>query len=372
MILAGPVGSSKQDLQGFGLFQHAVYDDADGSFLSCVKYSQYWAEQTNDAAFIVARAFGALTAAFATLATLICILVQCFNKHGKTCLWTIMKWSYVLSFVCQFVTFCITGSQICDNFQGEESKCSLGSNSVAAIFNLLFLLGMAIATCNSQPPRNPVFRLWNVIPTEYETDKVETDDDQSADIENPKHLRRVLEENDSDEDRMDSVSLFGANRSVSTRGSRHNRSSRQRASSSKNSDPSGRRSGESGRDHIPTDPSVAGSSVSSYKLTRSDRTSTKTSKSAKTNGNKSQGSNKSSVKASSVKSSRIGSATGSDPVVFSTPEDAVSIEVGIQGGSIGSGRSGTVGSKQSERSSPSKSGSTVTGRSKGSIYSNSS
>jgi hypothetical protein len=220
MILAGPVDAeSNKELMGFGLFSHAVYDEVDGSFLSCVKYSHYWSDKTNDRGFKVGRTFGYFLAASTTLATLICILVQCFNKHGKTCLWTVMKWSYAFAFASQFLTFSIWASDICDNFDGESYQCTFGSNGVGAIANLLFLLGMAIATFNSQPPRNPVFRLWNIIPTEYETDKADTDEDQSDGTENKRHLKTILAESGSEDndDRFESVSLFGGR---SARGAR--------------------------------------------------------------------------------------------------------------------------------------------------------
>jgi hypothetical protein len=221
MILAGRVDESHRELQGFGLFSRAIYDDEDGSFLGCVGYSQSWSEYTNDNFFKVGRAFGAFLAAATTLSSLICLLVQCFNKHGKSSLWGIMRWSYALAFVSQVLTFAVWYSDICD-----KEQCVVGPNGVKAMVNGLLLFGMAVASFNSLPPRNPVFRLWNIIPTEYETDDVlDTDDDHSVDPENPRRnraeLAQILEETDEENDAQESesVSLFGSLKSGSTRGS---------------------------------------------------------------------------------------------------------------------------------------------------------
>jgi hypothetical protein len=225
MILAGADDDSRKEMAGFGIFNRAVYDEEDGLFLGCVGYSQYWSNQTDDKYFKVARAFGALMAASTTLATLLCLLIQCFNKHGKSSLWVIMKWAYALAFVSQGLMFTVWFAEICD-----KSQCEVGSNGVAAFFNTVFLFGMVIASFNSLPPRNPVFRCWNVVSTEYETDKLDTDDsnsEHSYDQENPDMMKRRGRRHDDTDNEDDyyqrssaeSVSLFGGSRtkSVSSR-----------------------------------------------------------------------------------------------------------------------------------------------------------
>jgi hypothetical protein len=117
---------------------------------------------------------------------------------------------------------------------------------VTAMVNALLLFGMAVASFNSLPPRNPVFRLWNIIPTEYETDNLDTDDDHSVDPENPRSnraaLAQILEETDEGDDAHESVSLFGSNKSVS---------STRRASSVKSESVGSKRSKRSGSVKIP-------------------------------------------------------------------------------------------------------------------------
>ena len=60
MILVGPLEERRKNLQGFGFFSNAVYDDGTGAFLGCVDYSQYLSEKVKDNGFIIARIFAAL------------------------------------------------------------------------------------------------------------------------------------------------------------------------------------------------------------------------------------------------------------------------------------------------------------------------
>jgi hypothetical protein len=75
-------------------------------------------------------------------------------------------------------------------------------------------------------PRNPVFRCWNVVSTEYETDKLDTDDsnsDHSYDEENPDVMKsrgRHHDDTDNEDDyyqrsSAESISLFGGSRTKS-------------------------------------------------------------------------------------------------------------------------------------------------------------
>ena len=170
MILVRPAGESSGLKQGIGFFTTATYDIENGDFLGCVDFSNFWQAETNDTKFTYSRAFAGLLGTFITLASFICILVQCFNRHGKSCLWSVMKWSYMAAFLCQGACFLIWRSDLCSEFDDQELECSLGSDGIASIFNGALLLGMVIATFNSSPPRNPVFRCWHATESDFETD----------------------------------------------------------------------------------------------------------------------------------------------------------------------------------------------------------
>jgi hypothetical protein len=179
MLLVGSAGAPRANMKGFGFFSTAVYDDETGLFLGCVDYSKLLKSETDDAGFKLGRAFGALLGASITLATFICLLVQCFNKHGKSCLWSFMKWLYVMAFACQGASFALWTTNLCQEFEGEESRCAVGSDGIIAIGNCILLFGMVIATFNSSPPRNPVFRCWYAM-AEEEEDEEEFETDDSA------------------------------------------------------------------------------------------------------------------------------------------------------------------------------------------------
>jgi hypothetical protein len=170
VILVQRAGESSDLKQGFGFFSTATYDIDNGDFLGCVDFSNYWQAETNDTGFTSSRAFAGLLGAFITLATFICILVQCFNRHGKSCLWSVMKWSYMAAFLCQGACFLLWRSDLCSEFEDQVSQCSFGSDGIASIFNCALLFGMVIATFNSSPPRNPVFRCWHATESDFETD----------------------------------------------------------------------------------------------------------------------------------------------------------------------------------------------------------
>ncbi len=223
MILIGPASESRPNMKGFGFFSSAVYDDETGLFLGCVEYSNYLRGETDDTAFKLARIFGASLGAAITLATFVCLLVQCFNKHGKSCLWVCMKWSYVVAFLCQGSSFVMWTTDLCKEYEGQDAKCYVGSNGVTAMFNGALLFGMVIATFNSSPPRNPVFRCWYATLDESETDESVVDEGM-ADIESQEthksqttqksqksHKTRSTKRTTTDE-----VSLFGSSRSIRT------------------------------------------------------------------------------------------------------------------------------------------------------------
>ena len=200
MMMVGPVGASTENLQGLGLFKRAYYDPEDGKFLGCVDYSKSWLELTNDTPFKVGRIVGTTMALFATIASIICLTIQCFSKHGKTRFWGVMRWTYLLAFLSQGGTSYLFFADICENFDGKDSTCVIGSNGIAAISNAVFLFGMVVASCCSLPPRNPVFRLWYSNP-DYDTDNADSyDEDDSGDD---------IEKGSKKNDDNDSVSLFG-------------------------------------------------------------------------------------------------------------------------------------------------------------------
>lgn len=170
MIQIGPRDGEAGSKQGFGFFSTAVYDDDTGDFLGCIDFSSQLKEQASDLGFKLSRAFSGLLGAFITFATMICLLVQCFNKHGKSCLWSYMKWSYVGAFLCQGASFVIWHTDLCKEIDGEPAHCSIGWDGVASVINGVLLFGMVFSTFNSSPPRNPVFRCWHATDGDFETD----------------------------------------------------------------------------------------------------------------------------------------------------------------------------------------------------------
>lgn len=213
VVLVEPSEESGGSEQGFGYFSTAIYDNDSGDFLGCVDFSNYWKEQSSDAAFKLSRAFAALLGVFITTATFVCLLVQCFTRHGKSCLWSLMKWAYMGAFLCQGGSFVIRSTDLCDAFEGKESSCSLGSDGIAAICNCALLFGMVIATFNSSPPRNPVFRCWH-----------STDDDCETDSENSKAEIPGDEEGEQDvESQVKSVAQASHRSSQSVRSAKHSR-----------------------------------------------------------------------------------------------------------------------------------------------------
>jgi hypothetical protein len=192
----------KVGTQEYGLFKLAIYDDDDQSFLGCVDYSQALKETFDtDIYFMIGRTAGLLGAMLATIACTLCLFIQCFSKAGKSKLWAIMRWTFVLAFLSQGTVFAILESDICAIFSGGD-ECTLGFDAYLAAANGLFLFGMVITACCSFPPRNPVFRLWYNIPAEYDTDKADSFEDD-ADIESAQNS--MVDEQDGAE----SVSLFG-------------------------------------------------------------------------------------------------------------------------------------------------------------------
>lgn len=161
-VLVGTDQTTRREQQAFGLFNAAVYDlESPGrDFLGCVDYSQFWQDQTADIAFRGAKFAGGFLLTFTALATIINLCLQCFSKHGKSWLWSVMRISYLLAFLSQAAMYSMFASDICTAMDGEVSQCWVGQNGVAGVLNFFLLLGMVIATFNSFPPRNPVFQCW--------------------------------------------------------------------------------------------------------------------------------------------------------------------------------------------------------------------
>lgn len=207
------VGSATDDQaqlknQALGLFNAAVYDDTDGNFLGCVDFSNALTQQTNyDVGFKFSRYAGGFLMAFSIMATLVCICTQCFMKSGKSFLWMVMRFSYAGACLCQGAVYVIFTSELCTSFEGADSRCSLGRNGVAGVFNFALLLGMVIATCFSYPPRHPVFQCWYSDP-DGSVDEIYTDHD-----EDESHKGRGIEVGRSPNTSASaSVSLFGNSR----------------------------------------------------------------------------------------------------------------------------------------------------------------
>ena len=204
--------SAPASTQAFGVFNAAIYDlGSNGQeFLGCVDYSQYWQDQTSDSAFRGARFAGCFLVAFATMATLLNICLQCFNKHGKSFLWGVMRFAYLGAMLSQGAMYAIFSSDICSSMGGESSSCRLGPNGVAGVFNFALLFGMVVATFNSYPPRNPVFQCWTgEFDSNYSVNSTDSDDVESA------------RDRDAPSRCDGSVSLFGNSRAESRAISRH-------------------------------------------------------------------------------------------------------------------------------------------------------
>jgi hypothetical protein len=226
-IIIGSVtdDQGRQENQALGLFNSAVYDETDGSFLGCVDFSITLKEQTNDAGFRLSRFAGGFMLTFTIMATLLCICVQCFSKSGKSWLWNAMRFSYTGACLCQGFMYAIFSSDICTSFEGEDSQCWLGRNGVAGVFNFALLLGMVVATFYSFPPRHPVFQCWG-------SDLDRSAEEGSTEEEDEELQKQKGKEVDTsaNESMNESVSLFGnsrASRSVkSTRSVKSNHSTK--------------------------------------------------------------------------------------------------------------------------------------------------
>jgi len=175
--------------QSYGLFKRAAYDSE--GFIGCVDYSSNFTAD-DDIYFKIARTAGLTMVMFATIASIICLFIQCFSKAGKSKLWVVMRLTFFLSFLSQGAVATIYFSEL--RTASEEWK--IGLNGFQAAFNVVFLLIMVIATMTSLPPKNPVFRFWYELP-DYDTDKASFEED---DIEEGAREPRECDE---------SVSLFG-------------------------------------------------------------------------------------------------------------------------------------------------------------------
>lgn len=179
--------------QGYGLFKRAAYDSE--GFIGCVEYSSDFMAD-DDIYFKIARTAGLTMVMFATIASIICLFIQCFSKAGKSKLWLVMRLTFLLSFISQGTVFAIYGTEL----RASSGEWKIGSNGIQAAFNFIFLLIMVIATVSSLPPKNPVFRLWYDLP-DYDTDKASFEEDD--DVEEGAREPRECDE---------SVSLFGGSR----------------------------------------------------------------------------------------------------------------------------------------------------------------
>jgi len=363
MILVGPVDNARRDLHGYGPFHTAVYDD-DGAFLGCVKYSRELFEYTDDRGFRVARVFAVFLVITTTIATLLSVFVQCFSKSGKSCLWKVMGWSYAFALACQGIMYSVWSTEICEG----SSTCKIGPNGIAAIFNSIFLVGMVVACYQSLPPRNPVFRLWNIIPTEYETDNFESDDDRSdpseanSDPENPRPRSSRLEkirEYDDENDAHESVSLF----------------SNQKSRRSGRSDTSGRSGGSNRSGKLS---STSGSKTSARKNEDSSVTSARKKSATSNSDAPTTGENQSILSGSkgglTSAAGKTGSVAGRSKKSSTSRAldkiecEDVSVSTGSQKGSLSSGSNKGYGASRSQKSSRSA---TVEKNSASSIKSNS-
>ena len=202
----------ENDFLSFGAFSVAIYDEQEeGSttmdFLGCVGYSQFWQDQTSkDTGFTIARVASGFLLFFASVATLICIVLQCFSKHGKSHLWNVMRFCYGGALVSQIVMYMVFTSDMCKSGDDEALVCTPGKAGVAGVLNTLVLLGMVFASFKSYPPRNPVFQCWGS-QDDYDSDEGSTEEEDEI-------MREFKKMGDaaSSSDYDDSVSLFGGSR----------------------------------------------------------------------------------------------------------------------------------------------------------------
>jgi hypothetical protein len=217
------VGYENEDeYQSFGAFSVAIYDPqtrGNNHFLGCVDLSQFWQEKTgNDVGFTAMRISSAFMLGFATLATIICVCLQCFNKHGKSHLWNLMRLCYIGAAASQGIMFTVFASDMCYTEEGNDSnydslltfnfgnkKCSPGKTGIVGVLNFVMLVGMVVATFLSLPPRNPVFQCWG--------GDIDWDEDSEGSTSEEDSVMRVRKAMSQD----DSVSLFNGSRSMSKR-----------------------------------------------------------------------------------------------------------------------------------------------------------
>ena len=208
MILVRPSSNAESEEYGYGIFNSAVYDD-DGSFLGCVSYSNQFLDENNGGELKATRFFTIFLLVAITLSAILAVFIQCFSKSGKSFLWQVMGWSYAFALACQVIilVFSIRSTETLEDLNGEGYKSYFGPNIIGAIFNLGFLFAMTLACFISLPPRNPVFRLWNEITMDYDTDKHNDTDDDASDPENPTRAVSKTPKRLSSEEN-DAVSLF--------------------------------------------------------------------------------------------------------------------------------------------------------------------
>jgi len=216
------VGYENQDeIQSIGAFSVAIYDAqtrGNNNFLGCVKPSQFWQEETSyDVGFTTIRIASAFMLAFIVVATLICVCLQCFNKHGKSHLWGIMRVCYIGAAISQAAMYSVFASDMCkddyeeddDSFKGfllfnlGDKKCAPGHTGIIGVVNFALLVGMIVATFNSLPPRNPVFQCWG---GDIDWDE-ESEDGSTSEEDSDLERMRSMESVD------DSVSLFSSRKS---------------------------------------------------------------------------------------------------------------------------------------------------------------
>ena len=211
--------SNEEEVQSFGAYNVAIYDpESNGNnFLGCVNLSLFWQERTdNDNGFTWLRISSIWMLFFTTLATAICLLLQCFSKSGKTHLWAIMRVCYIGALLGQACMYSVFASYLCttdtDNHDSSDMyvssgspNCLPGQTGMLGIFNFVLLFLMVIATFNSLPPRNPVFQCWGA---DSELDNDESKDGSTSEEDSVMREFKNLGGADGDE----SVSLFEGSR----------------------------------------------------------------------------------------------------------------------------------------------------------------
>jgi hypothetical protein len=155
-ILVGSTGNDSLDLKGFGLFNHAVYEE-DGDFRGCLAYSNT-ERGSFSPSFQASRVFGTISALLMTVVTL-CVVIQLFCSIAKEEIWLFIRALLPISLLSQLLSFVAFNMNECSESAGNE--CVPGGAGIMLILNVIVVFFLSIFVCKLPPPSNPVFVKWH-------------------------------------------------------------------------------------------------------------------------------------------------------------------------------------------------------------------